>query len=171
MLINLLPLSEADNRVMSWTAPVTLTSVRISGRSYPIRGKKPLELTVTSKKDAKYVIHGTALVEAVIPCDRCLTPVDTEISLDFEKTVHIGRDEADDDEKNYLEGYSLDTDELLCNEILIGWPMKTLCKENCLGICGRCGANLNLGPCGCGDENPDPRMAAIQDIFRKYKEV
>ena len=49
--------------------------------------------------------------------------------------------------------------------------MKVLCKDNCKGICSRCGANLNKGDCGCDTWVPDPRMAAIQDIFKQFKEV
>ncbi len=33
------------------------------------------------------------------------------------------------------------------------------------------GKNLNDGPCGCAEEPKDPRMAAISDIFSKFKEV
>ena len=44
-------------------------------------------------------------------------------------------------------------------------------KEDCKGICRRCGANLNLSECQCPKTEPDPRMAAIQDIFNKFKEV
>ena len=39
------------------------------------------------------------------------------------------------------------------------------------GICSRCGKNLNKGSCGCAEEPKDPRMAAISDIFSKFKEV
>ncbi len=42
---------------------------------------------------------------------------------------------------------------------------------DCKGICSQCGKNLNDGPCGCVEEPKDPRMAAISDIFSKFKEV
>ena len=56
-------------------------------------------------------------------------------------------------------------------DVLMSWPLKVLCKEDCKGICSRCGKNLNEGPCGCAEEPKDPRMAAISDIFSKFKEV
>ena len=70
-----------------------------------------------------------------------------------------------------MEGYHLDIDGLINNEILLNWPMKVLCNESCKGICKVCGKNLNEGDCGCDDLFPDPRMAAIKDIFNAYKEV
>ena len=65
----------------------------------------------------------------------------------------------------------MDTDRLVYDEILIGFPMKVLCREDCRGICAVCGANLNEGECGCDRTVPDPRMAVIRDIFNNFKEV
>lgn len=59
----------------------------------------------------------------------------------------------------------------LHNEVLINWPMRVLCKEDCKGICSRCGANLNQGSCDCDTADLDPRMAVISDIFKNFKEV
>ena len=75
------------------------------------------------------------------------------------------------DEKNYIDGYNLDVDKLLYNEILIGWPMKVLCSEDCKGICNTCGQNLNKGTCNCEDTSLDPRMSVIRDVFKNFKEV
>ena len=75
--------------------------------------------------------------------------------------------EDDDCELNYnfMEGYQINVETFVYNEILLNWPMKILCKEDCAGICNLCGKNLNEGDCGCDRFVPDPRMAAIQDIM------
>ena len=70
-----------------------------------------------------------------------------------------------------MSGYELDVDTLINNEILINMPVKVLCKEECKGICPVCGGNLNEKECGCDTFVPDPRMAAIKDIFNANKEV
>ena len=75
------------------------------------------------------------------------------------------------DEQSYLTGYNLDADQLVGNELTLNLPMKVLCKEDCKGICNRCGANLNLETCDCDTRSLDPRMAVIQDIFKQFKEV
>ena len=75
------------------------------------------------------------------------------------------------DENDYLTGMDLDVDRLVYLEVLMSWPLKVLCREDCKGICSRCGKNLNKGSCGCAEEPKDPRMAAISDIFSKFKEV
>ena len=62
-------------------------------------------------------------------------------------------------------------EELVRNELIVQWPIRVLCKDDCKGICSRCGANLNIQTCDCDTTGLDPRMAAIKDIFSKFKEV
>ena len=59
----------------------------------------------------------------------------------------------------------------ICLEILIGWPTKVLCSEDCKGICNVCGQNLNMGTCNCEDTALDPRMSVVRDLFKNFKEV
>ena len=73
------------------------------------------------------------------------------------------------EETDYLIGFELDVDKLVYAEILVNWPMRVLCKDDCKGICKVCGMNLNKGTCSCDSFVPDPRMAAFQDIFNKFK--
>ena len=75
------------------------------------------------------------------------------------------------EEKDYIDGYNLDVDKLVFGEILISMPGKTLCKEDCKGICLICGANLNKGECGCDRDILDPRMSVFKDILKNFKEV
>ena len=75
------------------------------------------------------------------------------------------------DEANYIQGYTLDVDKLIYNEVIVGWPAKILCSEDCKGICNVCGQNLNEGTCDCEDTGLDPRMSVIRDVFKNFKEV
>ena len=65
----------------------------------------------------------------------------------------------------------LDTEAFIYNEMIMSLPMKVLCKETCKGLCPVCGKNRNMGDCGCDTFVPDPRLAAIKDIFNANKEV
>ena len=80
-------------------------------------------------------------------------------------------EDEEDDDQNFMEGYQLDVETFVYNEILLNWPAKILCREECKGVCPVCGQNLNEKECGCDTFVPDPRMAAIKDIFNANKEV
>lgn len=77
----------------------------------------------------------------------------------------------DDGDFDVMEGYQLNVDVLVYNELLMNQPEKVLCKPDCKGICMKCGKDLNEGECGCDTFVPDPRMAVLQDIFKANKEV
>ena len=76
------------------------------------------------------------------------------------------KEEEEPEEQAYIDGYTLDVDALVRDELFVHMPMKVLCRSDCKGICNRCGANLNHGTCGCDVTELDPRMAVIRDIFR-----
>ena len=97
-------------------------------------------------------------------------PVHIHVEYAGEKKLHISCD-GESDEANYIDGYHLDVEQLLYNEILVGWPMKVLCSEDCKGICSVCGQNLNEGSCDCEDTSLDPRMSVIRDLYKNFKEV
>jgi uncharacterized protein len=52
---------------------------------------------------------------------------------------------------------------------LLAIPMKSLCSENCKGLCPNCGANLNDGPCKCKEEKIDPRWEPLLKLKLKNK--
>ena len=94
------------------------------------------------------------------------------IHIELDETIDLSSERQEDlADDSYVEENSIDTDALINHEILIHFPMKVLCREDCRGICLKCGKNLNHGECGCDRVSPDPRMAAIQDIFKNFKEV
>jgi uncharacterized protein len=47
---------------------------------------------------------------------------------------------------------------------ILDMEIRFLCREDCKGLCARCGRNLNLGPCGCGKEI-DPIFAVLEQLL------
>ena len=175
MLVNLSDVLSEQHRPIEVDVPVEFSSFQLKYASYAITEKEEAHILVKHVKGRELQIDGKARIVILIPCDRCLEEVPTEFLLDFTKNIDL--DEEDDaekddlDEKNYIDGYNLDVDKLLYNEILIGWPMKILCSEDCKGICNTCGQNLNKATCDCEDTSLDPRMSVIRDVFKNFKEV
>jgi uncharacterized protein len=69
-----------------------------------------------------------------------------------------------------LRGTELDVDEPLSEELLLGFPTRLLCSEDCLGLCPRCGKPKREGDCGCGGREIDPRLAILKTFFDDDKE-
>lgn len=143
--------------------------------SFSYAEKIPVSLTVTHTEDQILKLEGNGHVTVCIPCSRCLEPVKVSLDINVDEKIDMKLSDQERvealDESCYIQNRELDTDKLLHNEILIRWPMRVLCKENCKGICSRCGANLNQGSCDCDTADLDPRMAVISDIFKNFKEV
>ncbi|MDD2980416.1 MAG: DUF177 domain-containing protein [Hespellia sp.] len=175
MLINLSDVLSEQHRTIEKDVPLELEVFKSRLGAFPILSKENVHIVVKHVKEREITISGNTKLVIAIPCDRCLEEVKKEFDLDFVKTVDLNQSDADLveglDESNYIDGYNLDVDKLLYNEILIGWPMKILCREDCKGICNVCGQNLNKGTCSCEDTGLDPRMSVIRDVFKNFKEV
>lgn len=175
MLINLSDVLSEHHKTIDKIISMEMTEFCSELGRFPVLEKDDAHIVVKHVKNRELIINGEGRIVLEIPCDRCLEAVPTEFILEFTKNIDL--DDSNDeqtmelDEKNYIDGYNLDVDKLLYNEILIGWPMKILCREDCKGICNMCGQNLNEGTCDCEDTSLDPRMSVIRDVFKNFKEV
>ncbi len=104
-------------------------------------------------------------------CDRCLAPVHGVFALDLEKTVvtegMLEGDEEDNDEYVVAVDGFLDIDELLGEMVLLEFPTKILCEEDCPGLCEKCGKPKREGECSCVKKEIDPRLAILQKLLDK----
>ena len=174
MNIDISMIAKSINRELTEEAEISLTSFQSRLGEFPITKKAPVTLHIRNEENAAVLITGTVDLEVLIPCGRCLEDVLTPIHFDIDKKLRIEEEQLVDEdmeEVDYLIGFELDVDKLVYAEILVNWPMRVLCREDCKGICKVCGMNLNKGACSCQKTELDPRMAAIQDIFNKFKEV
>ena len=174
MIIDISKVVKSINKEISQEVSIELDFFESRLGKFPILQKSPVVLTITNQENKTLFIRGAVDVTLSIPCGRCLEEVPTQICFEIDKKLDINESILVDDEmeeNDYLIGFELDVDKLVYAEILVNWPMRVLCKDDCEGICKVCGANLNKGDCGCQRTELDPRMAAIQDIFSKFKEV
>ena len=173
MRIELADIISCENKEVSQQAEIELSSFDSRLGQFPIRTKQPFVMKFANDDGKRLLIQGETELTIGIPCDRCLEEVSRKFSLVLDKEIDLtgAREELSMENLSFMTGTSLDVDQLIFGEILVSWPMKVLCREDCKGICKRCGANLNQAECQCQKTEPDPRMAAIQDIFNKFKEV
>ena len=175
MLINLTDVLTSEGKTEEQQVVIEMTSFSNGLEEYMIVEKSPFELKISNMSKGKARVEGKAKIVLKMNCDRCLKEVDEVLNLDIFREVFAPDEIAEStDEKSdqtFMEGYQLNVEDLINDEILLSLPMKVLCKEDCKGICRQCGKDLNEGECGCDTFVPDPRMAVIKDIFNANKEV
>jgi uncharacterized protein len=169
MLVNLSKLLSGDQDKLTEQVTLEMDAFSCSLGTFPVMEGHSFPLTISKVGTDKFLIEGTTEVTMEIPCDRCLQPVKVCIPLEISREYDKNDTEEESEEENLIVGYNLDTEQLIYCEILVNWPMKTLCTEACKGICKKCGANLNHSSCTCDTVELDPRMAKIRDIFNNFK--
>ncbi len=113
-------------------------------------------------------------VETEIPyratCARCLSDVDGIFVMPFERTVvtegTLTEEQLEDNVDEYVlvcDGI-LDIDDAVREAIILSFPMRLLCREDCPGLCPHCGKPLTDGPCGCTKKEIDPRWAVLASL-------
>ena len=100
-------------------------------------------------------------------CARCLKEISDSLNINFDKTVCEEGDLQNTDNDDYVEitDGTLDVDEALIEDIILNFPSKILCEDNCKGLCPKCGINLNLSSCSCVTKEIDPRLAPLLKFF------
>ena len=108
-------------------------------------------------------------------CDRCLDPVNGEFVLDFERVVAdegtLTEEQIEDNVDEYVivDNGQLDIDEQLTEALLLDFPRKILCSDDCPGLCPKCGKPRRDGDCGCPTKEIDPRLAILKTFFDEDK--
>ena len=171
MLINLSDVLTSEGMQISRELPLEMTCFESRMGSFPITASTPVSLRIRNVGPGKAKLEGGVKLTFKTSCDRCLKEVPTALEIQFDRTVVLGTEDEDADELGLTEDRQFNVETFVHNEILVNWPAKILCREDCKGICPVCGQDLNERECGCDTFVPDPRMAVIQDIFNKNKEV
>lgn len=174
MLVNLTDVFTSDGKVMETDFSYGRSEIAHEGIVCPVKDCKTGSLKISHTALQKARVEADLTLTVLLPCDRCLREVEYSFVLhavrDVVSPVQAGLEERDEQDA-FMEGYELNVDSLIDNEIAISWPMKVLCRPDCKGLCPVCGKDLNTGACGCDTFVPDPRMAAIMDVFNANKEV
>ena len=140
-----------------------------------VRFPSPVRVLGTITNTAGYIrMVLTLSVDYVAPCARCLEDVSGSFSFDVERTVVTpkmteGLTEDRIDELVVVEDGFLDVDELLLEVLALSFPFRFLCREDCKGLCPKCGKNLNHGDCGCETKEIDPRLEPLRKLLEKMK--
>ena len=113
-----------------------------------------------------------------ILCARCVEPVALPLAGEFDLIFRPEEADAnpgeraitpDETEIGYYQESGLLLEDVVREQVLLSLPGRTLCKEDCKGLCPRCGQNLNLATCSCGEAPANPQWNALADLASKLE--
>ena len=142
---------------------------------YDVDFPSPMKVNGEITNTAGYMrMQLCASVDYHTHCARCLADVSGKFTLDLEKTV-APKEVLSDLDEDKLDDYAiiedgfLDMDEQLMEQLEVEFPLRFLCREDCKGLCSKCGKNLNDGECNCEKREVDPRFAPLQKLLDEMK--
>jgi uncharacterized protein len=135
-----------------------LEPVRVSGR-------------IMASGPGSWYWEGRIRTRVAGQCRRCLEPVTVE--LDQPVRLLFTEDQGADDPGTVVippHAAEIDLADAVREELILARPEFPLCREDCRGLCPRCGANLNQRPCDCRPET-DVRWKALEGLKRSDDET
>ncbi|MGZ3460806.1 MAG: YceD family protein [Archangium sp.] len=155
------------------------------------RATEPLAVQANLRKVSGGVLVGGKFTARVVAdCKRCLVEAKLELPVSFTinfvpESLARGEDvldeEAleekdrgqsenggsfalDDADEEVFNGKVIDLEPIVREQVLLALPMNAVCREDCRGLCMKCGQNLNEKQCGCETKFEDPRLAVLKNF-------
>ena len=170
MKIRVRDVSENPEEVVFGEGASELNSMLQTGEVGDYRCSAPLRVVVTHYRAGRDLFFDGAIESSMAGhCARCTEDYEFALSMPFHFLI-IPRDESgelggdEDAEVSLYDGEDLDLAPLVHERICLSLPTTPLCNETCLGLCARCGANLNRDQCDCPADDGDPRMAIFRSL-------
>ena len=164
MLLNVKPILHTPGKRLDFQFELDLSDMEFSGQC-PISRLVAVSGEVRNTAGIlELTLNARSTLDAV--CDRCGKAFAQEKDVPFACMLAEELQNEENDEIVLLEDGMVDVGDLARTAFILDMDTKTLCSEDCKGLCPRCGANLNLGPCSCKKET-DPRLAVLAKLLEK----
>ncbi len=162
MILDLEPIFNNEGMVREFGYELDLSSQELSGFRPFV---KPVKVSgQVSNKTGIVELEAIADFELDINCDRCAKEITVPVKTEINHTLVTHLNDETNDELLLIEDLRFDLDEIVTEDVFLNLPAKFLCKEDCKGVCFRCGKDLNSGSCSC-EKEIDPRLAALKQLL------
>jgi uncharacterized protein len=113
------------------------------------------------------IMTGHFMAESPVNCARCLETFAYNIGFDFAEYYK----EQPEEGMYAYQGEMIDLTQMLEDNVVINLPTKLLCRQDCKGLCSRCGADLNAGSCSCLEAEEANRFSGLSKLYDDDEEV
>ena len=169
MLLGLSKLIDAPGSSLDFETSLDLSDLDFGGCC---PAKQPVVARGTVKNTAGVLqMRGEVRTRLFGVCARCASDFERDAVFPLEAVLvtELASEENEDEWVFRLVDDCADLDDIVTTTFVLNMDTKLLCKEDCKGLCCRCGANLNDGPCRCQPE-PDARFAVLQQLLHDKKQ-
>lgn len=146
---------------------------KIGEEGYTFAAPMTVDLQLT-KLEPDYYLRGDLKFGLEQPCARCAEPFALPLQHHFElalshvpglkKEEFAASEESEELDMNFFHGNEIDLGPVLEEQFFLSVPIKSVCKEDCKGICQKCGKNLNQGDCDCKSEDDDHPFSLLSKL-------
>jgi uncharacterized protein len=165
---------EKEDLVLEEVGPASQLGVELIPALCPV----PLEIYCAISKTGDFILaKGWVQGRMRLSCDRCLADFESPYKSFFEFQYRRLEEKKPEEEETevslsetetiYFDGEILDIADAVRQTVLLSEPMRALCREDCRGLCARCGINLNVEACKCGEPPTDLRWEALKQLKLK----
>lgn len=163
MLLSVKKIINAPGEGQDFRFELDLSDVEFGGM-YPI--DRPVVVTGSVRNIAGMLLlrfeAGTVLS---LTCDRCMKSFSREKTVQCEYMLSEDPEDQENDNIVLLVDDTVDVGDLAKTAFILDMDTKNLCREDCKGLCPKCGADLNQGSCGCQTKDVDPRLAVLAKLL------
>ena len=161
--LDLATLGLASGEGRRLTLGVAPGSFDFGGTSYDVQPAQiDATLDVSRMTHGGYALRLRFAAGLTGPCMRCLEPAEPSVAVDAREVDQPGGGE--ELRSPYVEGEELDLAAWARDAYALALPVQVVCREDCAGLCPKCGVNLNEDPDHAHEAEPDPRWAKLREL-------
>ncbi|MGB4067018.1 MAG: DUF177 domain-containing protein [Nitrospira sp.] len=180
---------------LSLSGDLTGEELELTDADVCIRGPLAIGLDLRAV-DRTICVTGVVEGTAIRQCVRCLNDFDEPMAFSihaaYERETKIkavttaakrtdsrhrketpaveAEPEEQNDDLYYYVGDHLELAPMLREQLILASPMHPLCSAECLGLCPRCGKDLNAGPCCCSEEQTGNPFQVLRTMKEKLRD-
>ena len=164
--------TEKDAAFVEEVSEINEALARTGAVDYQLQGAVPVNVRYY-RSGADLFFRGEFTGRVAGTCARCLDDYPFSLHREFTFVLKPQAEQAADEELreedvslSFYQGDEVDLSPLVREAMILSLPTVPLCSDECRGLCSHCGANRNVGPCGCHEDWVDPRLAVLRSLKR-----
>ena len=169
MLIRIDDITDSGLEIKTQRSANWVTNIpEIVNKTKGLSLNKVIDINCNVTKVLKEIsVNGLIQFGIVTQCSRCLREVELDLKTDISLTLTPKEENEDTGggiDHEVYEGESIDLSNYFREQIAMNLPYRVVCREDCKGLCPKCGVDLNFEKCSCERSLNDSAFSVLKGI-------